>query len=188
MGFWLFIIFSLFIQEPASTDATIFLVRENHINLVLVHTIWLFATLLDISIGYALGKWIQKKSQNTKMGIWAKKWSERIEYVIGKKGEYFAIILVSIINFPYLNAFILSWLNIKFRKLLILIFIGDSIYWIIEWIINISVRNNIQNSHTVLYVVVGLGLILLIVSKILLNKIFRKGLKNDLCQEIEEKK
>lgn len=175
MGLWFFIIFSLIVQEPASTDATIFLVRENHINLILIHTIWLFATLMDITIGYIIGKWIQTKSKDTKVGIWAKQWAERIEYVIGKRGEYFAIILISIINFPYLNAFILSWLNIRFRKLLILIFLGDLIYWIIEWIINIGVRNNIQNSHTVLYVVVILGLVLLIVSKILLNKIFKKN-------------
>jgi len=114
---WLFILLTLFVQEPTSTDAAIFLVRQNHINLWLINILWL--------------KWTQRTFQETRFGKWAEKWAVRIENFIGKNGERFTIILLGIINFPWLNAFITSWLKLTFKNIFILIFIGDAIYWAI---------------------------------------------------------
>src|SRR5437660_1477842 len=96
---WLFIIAMLFIQEPASMDAAIFLVRQQHINLWLINTLWILATTIDILVGYAIGKWIQRAFQDTRFGRWAERWAMRIENFVGKSGENFAIILLGIINF-----------------------------------------------------------------------------------------
>jgi len=174
MTTWTFIIFALFIQEPASTDAAIFLIREQHINLWLINLIWATATVIDITVGYLIGKWIQRRFQNAKLVKWSERWATRIENFIGRKGERFSLILLGIINFPYLNAFLASWLKLSFKNVFILIFIGDTLYWIIEWVINVSVRSYFSDSHTVLYVVVGLGLLFSIVSKAILNKILKK--------------
>ena len=171
MGLWLFIVIALFLQEPASTDAAIFLIRENHLNLWLINLMWFIATVIDISLGYIIGKIIQQKFKNTKLVNWSRRWAIKIENFIGERGERFAVILLGIINFPYLNAFLVSWLKLSFKNIFILIFIGDAGYWIIEWIINISVRNNITNPHLALYIVVGIGLLLSIVSKTILTKI-----------------
>ena len=171
---WLFILLTLFVQEPTSTDAAIFLVRENHINLWLINILWLVATTIDIAVGYALGKWIQRTFQETRFGRWAEKWAVRIENFIGKNGERFTIILLGIINFPYLNAFIVSWLKLNFKNIFILIFIGDAIYWGIAWAINIGVRNYVADPHVALYVVVGIGLAFSVSSKALLNKLLKK--------------
>lgn len=168
---WLFIIVALFIQEPTSTDAAIFQVRHLHFNLFLINFIWLIATIIDIWLGYAIGKLIQGKFQGTKFETWSFKWATRVENFIGKKGEKFALILLGIINFPYVNSFLASWLKISFKNIFILIFIGDAIYWAIAWGINIGVRNFIVDPHTALYVVIGVGLLFSILAKTIMNKV-----------------
>jgi len=174
MNLWLFIIAAIFIQEPASTDAAIFQVRTHGINLWLINAIWLAATAVDIALGYAIGKWVQKRFAESRLIKASERWADRIADFIGRAGERLAIILIGVINFPYLNAFIFSWLKLRFRTLFILIFIGDAIYWAIEWAINIGVRSVITDSHTALYVVVALGLVLSVISKVILNKVLKK--------------
>jgi membrane protein YqaA with SNARE-associated domain len=171
---WWFIILALFIQEPASTDAAIFQARSLHLNLFVINLIWLIATVIDIWLGYKIGKWIQKKFQGTKLVTKSLLWATRFENFIGRKGENFALIFIGVINFPYLNTFIGSWLKVPFKKLFLLIFIGDAIYWSIEWAINIGVRSFITNTTTALYVVIGLGLLFAIFSKSILNKVLKR--------------
>lgn len=133
---------------------------------------WLVATIIDILIGYKIGVWTQNKFKETKFLKKVSNWAEKIEEFIGRRGENFAIICLGIINFPYANAFIGSWLKqISRKKLYALIFIGDSIYWIIAWCINIGVRMFVSDTLTALYIVVGLGLMFAIFSKALLKKI-----------------
>jgi membrane protein YqaA with SNARE-associated domain len=171
---WLFIIVALFIQEPATTDAAIFQVRHLVLNLWLINAIWILATVIDIMAGYWIGKWAQKRFKDTRIVRFAERWAARIEEFIGRSGEKFALILIGIVNFPYLNAFLFSWLKLSFRNIFILIFIGDAIYWAIEWGINIGVRSVFTDSHTALYIVVVLGLFFSIASKTILNQVLRR--------------
>ena len=121
-----------------------------------------------------MGKWTQRIFKETRFGKWAEKWAIRVENFIGKNGEHFAIILLGVINFPWLNAFIASWLKLTFKNIFILIFIGDAIYWATAWAINIGVRNYVADPHLALYVVVGIGLAFSVGSKALLNKLLKK--------------
>ena len=177
---WLFILVSLFIQEPASTDAAIFQIRQHHFNLVFINLMWLFATAFDIWLGYAIGKWIQKRFKNTKFELWSQKWATRVDNFIGSKGEKFALVLLGIINFPYANSFLASWLKIPFKNVLILILVGDAIFWAIEWAINIGVRGFIFDSRTALYVIIGLGLLFSIFAKVLMNKLLKNSKRSEL--------
>jgi len=174
MKTWLLITLAVIIQEPASTDAAIFQARHLGLNLWIVNLIWLAATLVDIYLGYRIGKWIQKKYAGKKFVVVAEKLASKIENFIGRSGENFALILIGVINFPYLNAFLASWLPIRFRNAFVLILIGDAIYWAIEWGINIGVRTHVSDPHTALYIVIFLGLLFSVLSKTILNRIMRK--------------
>lgn len=171
---WIFIVVALFIQEPATTDAAIFLVRQNDLNLWLINGIWLAATVIDIFLGYALGKWVQVRFADTRLVRWAQKWVRLIEDFIGRRGERAVVVLLGVINFPYLNAFLFSWLKLSFRNMFILLFIGNTVYWLIAWGINIGVRSVVGDPHTALYIVIGLGLLFSVVSKAVLSKLLKK--------------
>lgn len=113
----IFIIFAIFIQEPASTDAAIFQIREYQLNLWCVHGFWLLATIIDIYVGYKVGKYVQNTFSKSVTVQKIQKWTRALEQFIGRRGEVFAIVLIGIINFPWLNAFLVSWLRIPFKKL-----------------------------------------------------------------------
>ena len=170
---WLFILIALFVQEPASTDAAIFQIRHLHLNLFLINLIWFVATCIDIYGGYKIGKWVQIRFQEKKFIRKSKEWATKIEHFVGLKGEKFALVLLGIINFPYLNSFLISWTEIPFKNAFVLIFIGDALYWSIEWGINIGIRGFFTDPHTALYVIVGAGLVLSIISKMILNKVLK---------------
>lgn len=172
---WFFIVLALFIQEPASTDAAIFQIRQLHLNLWLVNLIWLTASIIDIGVAYWLGKKLQTQFQDAKLVSWASVWANRIENFIGQRGERFALILLGVINFPYLNSFLASWLKIPFRNVFTLILIGDAIYWGIEWGINIGVRDFIIDPHLALYTIVGAGLVFSLFSKLILSKVLKNS-------------
>ena len=171
---WLFIILCVFIQEPASTDAAIFQVRSLHLDLLLVNLIWLAASALDIWIGYKIGKWIQKRYRGKKFILLSEQWAKKLENFIGKKGEKFALILLGVVNVPYLNSFIASWLDIPFKSLFTYILIGDAIYWIIEWGINIGARSLFTDPHSALYAVIGAGLVFSIFSKMIMDRVLKQ--------------
>ncbi len=167
------IILALIVQEPATTDATLFQARQNHFNILLIHLIWLIATCIDIFLGFYLGKWIQKTFKGSRFEVFSNKWADKIERFIGRNGEKFVLILLGIINFPYINSFLASWLKLSFRNIFILIFIGDTIWYAIEWAINLGVRSLIPDPHLALYIIVGTALILSIFYKTLLNKLLK---------------
>ncbi len=174
MKTWIFVISALFVQESTSTNAAIYLIRDQHLNFWIINLIWILATAFDISTGYVLGKWVQRKFQNTKLIKWSESWANKIENFIGRNGKRFVVIFLGIINFPYLNSFFLSNLRFSFKDIFILTFIGDSIFWGIEWLINISANNYFSDSYTVLYIVICLGLLFSIISKMVLTRIMKK--------------
>ncbi|MEI6352773.1 MAG: hypothetical protein WCO35_02450 [Candidatus Nomurabacteria bacterium] len=168
-----FIIPILIIQEPVSTDTGIFFIRENHLNLFLINILFVLLSVLDITVAYFLGKYLQKRFSHKKIIIKSKTIASKLENFIGKKGEFFSLILIGIINTPYLDSFLASWLNIKFKKVLTLVLIGDVIWWCISWYINIKVRQNVSNPYAALYVVVFIALIITIFSRYILKKVLK---------------
>ena len=150
------IILALFVQEPASTDAAIFQIRELGLNLWFIHSLWLVITIIDIFVGYKIGKYFQIRYAGTTVIKKIQKWTHALEEFIGKKGEIFAIVLIGIINFPWLNAFLVSWLHVSFKRIFWFLLFGDLIYWVVAWMINIGVRFFVADSRVALYGVVGI--------------------------------
>ena len=175
MKTWIFVISTLFVQEATSTNAAIYLIRDQHLNLWIINIIWILATAIDILVGYALGKWMQRRLKKTKLIKWSEGWTKRIEDFIGRSGECFVIIFLGVINFPYLNSFLMSGIRFSFKNIFIFTFIGEAIFWGIEWLINISANRYFSDPHTVLYIVIGFGLLFSVVSKMVLTKVVKSS-------------
>ncbi len=173
MNIWWLVILALIFQEPATTDATFFQARQQNLNLWIIHLIWFLATCFDIWFGFVLGKWLQRKFQDSRIVTFSNGLAGKVDGFIGRRGEKFALILLGTINFPYINSFLASWLKLPFKSIFVLIFIGDAIWYAIEWMINLGVRSLIPDPHLALYVIVGTALLLSIFYKSLLGKILR---------------
>jgi membrane protein YqaA with SNARE-associated domain len=129
---WLSLIFALIVQEFASAGAALIAAQQNHLNFWLVNVVWLCGTIFDILFGYLLAKrlktvvhprWVQHSERRVK----------RLQARIGKYGENIALLLLAIIDYPWLNSFIGSWLDIPFKNILICTLIGNLVWYAIEW-------------------------------------------------------
>lgn len=172
---WTFIILALFVQEPATTDAALFQARQHHLSLWLIHGIWVLATVIDIHLGYKFGQWIQQKFAGKKFTALSNRWADKVQNLIGRKGEQFALILLGIINFPYVNSFLGSWLKLNYKRIFVLLFIGDAIWYATEWGINLGLRRLIPNPHLALYIIVATGLLLGLLYKTILKKLLKNN-------------
>jgi hypothetical protein len=140
-----------------------------------VHLVWIVATAIDIWLGFKIGKWLKRFWSGTKFETFSKTWAARIEHFIGKKGEKFVLMLLGVINFPWANSFLFSWLDWDYRTMFIFIFIGDAIWYALEWGINVGVRSIIPDPHLTIYMVVLGGLSFGIISKLILNRVLKKN-------------
>lgn len=175
MRLWIFIIVTLFIQERVSTDAALFQARVHNYNIWIIHFIWLVATSSTIIAGYIVGKLIQKRLKGSHLSNNIYGFSKKIEHAIGKQGEKYAFILLGLVNFPYLNGLLASVVNVPFRILFPLMFLGDGVWYVTTWIINIYIRNHVENTNIALYIVIGTGVVFGIIYKMLFNLLTKKS-------------
>ena len=175
MRLWVFIVVTLFIQERVSTDAALFQARIHNYNSWIIHLIWFTATSLTIIAGYVGGKLIQKRLNGSNLANKIRGFSNKIEHIIGKQGEKYAFILLGLVNFPYLNGVLASVVNVPFRVLFPLMFLGDAVWYVSTWILNIYIRNHVESSSIALYIVIGTGIVLGIIYKMIFNILTKKS-------------
>ena len=174
MKFWLLLVAILVIQELASANAILLFAYQQHHNLWLVHGIFLAATTVDIYIGYYFGKWIQKKRPAGKLVVLAKKWAVKIESVMGMTGQKLWLLLLGALNFPHVDAFLASWLNLSFPEIFLFLFLGDLLWYVSEWLIILGVHSFVVNPATAIYVTIGISIILSVIARFASKKILDK--------------
>lgn len=168
MNFW-FIIFGVFLlQQSALMGAVLALIKAKGLNLWLVHGLYLVATVLDIGLGFILGSFIQKKFKTAfKLKRWLKKRTDRFLNSSARKSF---LLLAGIIDYPHLNSFLGSWLNISFFSVFISTLIGSLIYYSILWAIVLGALRLTSNLYISIAVIVTVVVLLTFLSKKYLYK------------------
>ncbi len=131
MALYLGIIATFLIQEFASVAAALVAAHNNHLNLWIVHAIWLAGTIVDILVGYYVGQWLRETSDIAWVKRYEKKlndWRERL----GDRGVDTALTLLAIIDYPWINAFAASWIDIPFRSVFLFTLLGNAIWYGLE--------------------------------------------------------
>jgi len=167
MKLWLLLTFSLIVQESATFTTTLYLSMQGHVSAWLIHLAFLCATSFDIWLGYHLGGYIDRKFlHNSCFQRWVKKHSA----FINKPGFEWILILTGLIDFPFLNGVIGSWVELPFRLVFVTTLIGDSIGYILLWAIALGVFNLNFNSYISFTVLI----VLAITAAYLLERFFEK--------------
>jgi membrane protein YqaA with SNARE-associated domain len=154
------LIFGLFIiQEPISSDAVLLEAYQNHYNVWIIHALFVVATLLDILVGYWIGKWLQGRSRNGRYMQRFIDWTRSASTFAGKYGEYLFLFIWGPYLFP-LSTLVAPWLEIPLWKTLTFLFLGDLVFWYgSEWLIVLGVKSAIPDPLGALYGVVVLSLV-----------------------------
>lgn len=170
MKLWLLLGLAFLVQEPISTGAVLFEAYTSHYNFLIIHVVFLLATLVDVVVGYYLGLFIRKKFGERKMIRWMQVKLDHFASFIGEKGKVVALVVYSPIIFPLSGIFV-PWLDISLAEALIFITIGEIIFWYLpEWLLVFGIHSFITNSFTALYV-----LIIVITLLSLLPRYFSRG-------------
>jgi hypothetical protein len=169
---WLILIITLIFQELATTGAALLAANTQHFNIWIIHVIWLIATLADIVLGFFLGKWTEKNFQNARIVRWAKRLAARIEHATGTTGIKISLALLGIVNYPYLNAFIASWLpNIKPRDVILATLVGDLIWYAFAWATVLGIASAGRNYELIFTIIAIAGIAGVIVGNFIKKKI-----------------
>lgn len=170
---WLYILVVFSIQEQTSTNALILSIREHGIPAWPVHLAWVALSALDILLGYGLGHWTHERIRDTKIGRRLDGYARGIERYLGVRSETFILVCLGILNFPYVNAFLCSWLKLDFKKAFLSLMLGGVIsYWMcwetVGWISRV-IPNPLE--------ALGAAVVAMIAVTLLLRTLFNKSVK-----------
>lgn len=165
---------TLIFQEAATTGAALLGAQSEHLNPWIVHLIWLATTIIDIAIGFAAGKWVQRRFVDSKLDHWTKKWAVKAEGAIGKTGTKIAILLIAFITYPYLIAFVASWLpTIKLRDIFFYTILGNAVWYTFEWGTILGITAAGHNYELIFAIIAAAGITLILIGNFIKRKMLQ---------------
>src|SRR5258706_15183718 len=111
MKLYLLLFLAFLAQEPVSSNAILLEAYQYRYNILIIHSLFIIATILDAIIFYYLGLLTHKKFPKSKVVLYANRKSESFLKFAGKSGQRFTLFLYGPIIFP-ISAFIAPWIEI----------------------------------------------------------------------------
>ena len=158
----LLVFLGLFVQEIISMNALVFATSHGAYPTLLIHIVFVIATLIDIGIGFFIGKFLRKKTSGSKVALWIQKTSDRFSLSTKKYRRWIALLLLGNFSFPYINACIAGYLDMPFWESLFFIFIGDLIWYATVWLVVISISSLVKNLFIAFLIIIMIALLVMI--------------------------
>jgi len=127
---WLLVAAVLIPQEFASSAIVFVIALQNNFPLWAINLIWLCTTMLDMYVGYMLGKFTKEKFDDTRFFHWVDRWINKGKAALGMHGEKLSLALLGVIDFPYVNAFIGAWIGLPMNMTLLLTLAGNFAWYL----------------------------------------------------------
>jgi len=159
----LFLFTALFIQEIVVLNTLFLAVHRGVYPALLIFILFVIATVIDIIIGFYVGRYLRKKTSQTKVGRYIKKQSER--FLIPEKGpqRWLLLLVLGNVNFCYTNAAVAAYLELPFWESQAYNFFGNILSYILLWYAVASIGSVFKNPYTAGGMVIALTLVIIIV-------------------------
>ena len=174
MATWLTLSLVLIGQEAVTMSTALFEAYRLGLNLWVVHTLWVVFEIFDLVVGYAIGKWLQRRYAKSRVVTHAKRIAAALERRMGRYGKNLTLIVLGFFLFPYLSSFLISWLADPFLALAPLLFIGDALYYATVWGVALGALQTSTGFIATLLALFGLALLLAFVSKIVSDRLLKE--------------
>ena len=171
---WLYLIPALFAQEAVTLGAALFQAQRAGISPLLINLAWLVITAVDISLGFMLGRAVQRRFRSARLERAAERFAARINTLIGKNGRRVVLTALGFVMFPYVNAFFFSWIDVPFFEVFAFIFLGDALYWSFEWAVTLGLGTVAGRSLETIYIIVLVLAVLSVVGNIAMRRYWRR--------------
>lgn len=154
MPTWILVAAVLIPQEFASSAIVFVIAVQNNFPIWAINLIWICTTLLDMYVGYMLGKFAREKLHETSFFNWVERWMEKWRRAIGLHGEKLSLSLLGIIDFPYVNAFLGAWIGLPPGMTFGLTFAGNFVWYLFLWGTVLGLSTLVRNPDIILLVLV----------------------------------
>jgi membrane protein YqaA with SNARE-associated domain len=161
----IFLFVGLFVQEVVTLNALIFATHEGWYSPLLIHTLFVATTIIDIIIGFLIGKYLKKKTFNAKITTSIQKMSACFLKTTNQYQRWFGLFLLGNLSFPYVNSCIAGYLDLPFWESSLFIFLGDIVYYICLWLLILGITSIIKNLYLAFGIVAVLMFIVIVISK-----------------------
>jgi membrane protein YqaA with SNARE-associated domain len=170
---WPVIVPIFFFQEFASVSAVLALAYRDGYNLLILHVLWVVATVVDISLGYFLGRYLgELVFKNSRFGHVLERWAKKFEDRVGKSGQSFSLMLLGFVLSPYLAGFIVAWMELSFNDVLLFVALGDILWYLFAWAAVIGLTAAVPNMEVFIIVVICIAIALSLAFRRLRKKVF----------------
>src|ERR1039458_763204 len=112
ISLWLLVVVVSIVQEFTSTAAVLLAAYRAGLSIWIINAIWVTATIAEIYVGSALGKWAERRFPNAKPTQWGKKIAGIARRNIGKGGKKFLLFSLGFLMFAPIVAFAAAWLDV----------------------------------------------------------------------------
>lgn len=163
---WLVVILIVFVQETVTLNGLLLKATQGEYSLWVITSLFIIATLIEIVIGFLIARYVKKTLHNGKIKDFATRWSVRFKAYIGKHGRKVYLLLLGYFSFPYLNAFITTWLDIPFWESFWYLVIGNMIFYTTSWLLVLGIATVVPNPVFALVAVVGVTILITIITRL----------------------
>jgi membrane protein DedA with SNARE-associated domain len=166
----LFLISTLFIQELVLLNALLLMVHHGLYSPILIFILFIVATVIDIVIGFYVGRYLRRKTSQSVFGRYIEKKSKRFSFSKESPKRWFTLLILGNVSFCYINAAVAGYLELPFWESQAYNFFGNVLFCVALWYIGGSVSSLFKNIYTA-YAVVLIFIIIFSLRKIQINKV-----------------
>ena len=168
---FIFLFVGLILQEMFTLNALVFATHQGLYPPLLIHVLFLIGTIIDIVVGFYLGKFLNTKSSHSKISIYIQKVAGKFEIHTNKYKRWFALFLLGNFSFPYVNSCIAGYLGMSFWESSFFIFLGNMLYYASIWLLVLGIGIFVQKAQYGLLIGFGIILIVFLILRKIKNKV-----------------
>ncbi|HVO28835.1 MAG TPA: hypothetical protein VMT81_02545 [Candidatus Paceibacterota bacterium] len=169
---WLFVAVALVFQEVATTGAALVDASAWHLNLWIIDLIWFAATAGDIAAGFFIGRWIQRRFAGSRFDALAKRMSAKVERAAGRTGARLSLVLLGFVSYPYVTAFVASWLtDLPLRDVFLCTILGNALWYAFEWATVFGIAAAGRNYELIFAIIAAAGILLIFAGNFIRRKL-----------------
>ncbi|MDB5238148.1 MAG: hypothetical protein JWM46_418 [Candidatus Kaiserbacteria bacterium] len=171
--FWL--LFAVFlVQDPITSSAVVLEAYRHGYSPLLIHAIFLAATLMDIAAGYGIGWLLMRRYAQSRLTLKARGYAERLLHSFGAHGHAVALILIAPAFFP-LSAIFPPFLGISMARSIAYLLIGEIVFWyVFIWAIVFGLHIFGFDLRTSLYVLLAGGVCFVLVKRYVWRRVVKR--------------
>ena len=167
---FIFLFVGLVLQEMFTLNALVFATHHGLYPAILIHVLFVVGTIIDIVAGFYVGKFLNKKSSNSKVSMYIQKAASKFEIHTNKYKRWFALFLLGNFSFPYVNSCIAGYLGMSFWESSIFIFLGNILYYTSIWMLVLGIGVFVQKAQYSLLIGFGIILVVFLILRKIKNK------------------